>query len=55
MARVFISHSSMNNELAADVQDWLKADGHDVFLDYDRHDGIEGGDLWEERLYERLR
>ncbi|MGH3869676.1 MAG: TIR domain-containing protein [Pseudonocardiaceae bacterium] len=55
MARVFISHSSKNNQLAADVQGWLKADGHDVFLDYDRHDGIEGGDLWEERLYERLR
>jgi hypothetical protein len=55
MARVFISHSSKNNELAAEVQSWLKADGHDVFLDYDRDDGIEGGDLWEERLYERLR
>jgi len=55
MTRVFISHSSKNNQLAADVRDWLKADGHDVFLDYDRQDGIEGGDLWEERLYERLR
>ncbi|MBV9139873.1 MAG: TIR domain-containing protein [Pseudonocardiales bacterium] len=55
MARVFISHSSKNNELATDVLDWLKADGHDVFLDYDRQDGIEGGDLWEERLHERLR
>jgi hypothetical protein len=55
MARVFISHSSKNNELAADIRDWLKTDGHDVFLDYDRQDGIEGGDLWEERLYERLR
>jgi hypothetical protein len=55
MAQVFLSHSSKNNDLAADVHDWLKADGHDVFLDYDRQDGIEGGDLWEERLYERLR
>jgi hypothetical protein len=55
MARVFISHSGKNDELAADVRSWLKADGHDVFLDYDRQDGIEGGDLWEERLYERLR
>jgi TIR domain len=55
MTRVFISHSSKNNQLAVDVQGWLKTDGHDVFLDYDRQDGIEGGDLWEEWLYERLR
>jgi len=55
MTRVFISHSSKNNELAAKLLGWLKADGHDVFLDYDRHDGIESGDLWEGRLYERLR
>jgi NADPH:quinone reductase-like Zn-dependent oxidoreductase len=41
--------------VSADVRNWLKADGHDVFLDYDRQDGIESGDLWEERLYERLR
>jgi hypothetical protein len=44
MARVFISHFSQNNALAADVRNWLKADGHDVFLDSDRQDGIEGGD-----------
>ncbi|MGH3777734.1 MAG: TIR domain-containing protein, partial [Pseudonocardiaceae bacterium] len=55
MTRVFISHSSKNNKLAAEVRGWLKADGHDVFLDYDRHDGIEGGNPWKERLYERLR
>ena len=55
MARVFISHSNKNNELAAEVWGWPKGGGHDVFLDYDRQDGIEGGDRWEERLYERLR
>jgi len=55
MARVFISHSSKNNDLAAEVRDWLTGDGHEVFLDCDRHDGIETGDLWKERLYERLR
>jgi WD40 repeat protein/energy-coupling factor transporter ATP-binding protein EcfA2 len=55
MAGVFISYSSKNNELAAELRDWLKVDGHDVFLDYDRHDGIEGGVQWRERLYERLR
>jgi hypothetical protein len=55
MARVFISHSSKNNALAAEVRDWLTRDGHEIFLDRDRHDGIEAGDLWKERLYERLR
>ncbi|HKR48300.1 MAG TPA: TIR domain-containing protein, partial [Pseudonocardiaceae bacterium] len=55
MARVFISHSSKNTELAADVRGWLKTDGHDVFLDDDQHDGIKGGNPWEERLYEGLR
>jgi energy-coupling factor transporter ATP-binding protein EcfA2 len=55
MTRVFISHSSKDNELATKVGGWLKADGHNVFFDDDRHDGIEGGDPWEERLYEGLR
>ena len=55
MTRVFISHSSKNNALATEARDWLARDGHKVFLDYDRHDGIEAGDLWKERLYERLR
>ena len=55
MARVFISHSSKKNDVAAEVQDWLIRDGHEVFLDYDRHDGIEAGGHWKERLYERLR
>jgi TIR domain len=55
LAQVFISHSSKDNDLAAEVKDWLKADGHDVFLDYDRHDGIRDGEPWEDRLYEQLR
>jgi conflict system STAND superfamily ATPase/TIR domain-containing protein len=37
------------------VRGWPKGDGHDIFLDDDRHDGIEGGAPWEERLYEGLR
>jgi energy-coupling factor transporter ATP-binding protein EcfA2 len=55
MARVFISHSSRNNALAAEVRGWVTGDGHEVFLDYDRHDGVEAGGRWKERLYERLR
>ncbi|MGH3812798.1 MAG: hypothetical protein ACRDUV_10130 [Pseudonocardiaceae bacterium] len=37
------------------MRGWLRGDGHDVFLDDDRHDGIEGGDPWKERLHERLK
>ena len=34
MARIFISHSSHNNERAIHVSDWLSATGwEDVFLD----------------------
>lgn len=55
MARVFIGHSNKHNDLAAEVRDWLTGNGHEVFLDYYQHDGIEAGDLWKDRLYERLR
>jgi TIR domain/AAA ATPase domain len=55
MARVFISHSSRDNALAVEVRGWLTGDGHEVFLDNDRHDGVEAGGLWKERLHERLR
>ncbi len=55
MAKVFISHASADNELAAEVHGWLTAAGHEVFLDRDAHDGIELGDEWETRLRERLR
>lgn len=55
MARVFISHAGADTALAAEVHDWLTADGHEVFLDRDRRDGIEIGDDWEARLGERLR
>jgi WD40 repeat protein len=55
VARVFVSHSSKDQELAAEVHGWLADDGHEVFLDQDLHDGIAVGEDWEERLHERLR
>ncbi|WP_020386515.1 TIR domain-containing protein [Kribbella catacumbae] len=55
MARVFISHAGADSALAAEVHDWLSAEGHDVFLDRDLRDGIEIGEEWEARLGERLR
>jgi hypothetical protein len=36
MARIFISHSSANNDRAIQLRDWLVANGwDDVFLDLD--------------------
>jgi TIR domain-containing protein len=55
MARVFISHAHEDRKLAACVREWLVADGHETFLDQDPDDGIAVGELWEARLYDRLR
>jgi WD40 repeat protein/energy-coupling factor transporter ATP-binding protein EcfA2 len=55
MARVFISHASEDRECAGQLHRWLVAEGHEVFLAQDLHDGILVGDDWEERLHERLR
>jgi TIR domain len=55
VARVFISHSSADMTLAAQVHRWLVDDGHNVFLNQDLGDGIEIRDVWEKRLQERLR
>ncbi|MGH3800152.1 MAG: TIR domain-containing protein, partial [Pseudonocardiaceae bacterium] len=53
--RVFLSYASQDLPLAREVHQWLVADGHEVFLDQDRRDGIARGENWEQRLYERLR
>ena len=51
MARLFISHSSHNNDKAIEVRDWLKANGwDDVFLDLDPERGIVAGQRWKEAL-----
>src|SRR5687767_8226197 len=55
MARVFVSHSSKDAALAAEVRHWLVNDGHEAFLDQDLSDGILAGEEWEKRLRERLR
>lgn len=55
MARVFISHSSRDNEAARHVFDWLRAQGFEEgFLDIDKHQGIPPGARWEQTLYEEL-
>ena len=51
MARLFISHSSRNNDKAIAVRDWLAANGwDDVFLDLDPARGIIAGQRWKEAL-----
>ena len=39
MAKVFISHSSRDSLIAAQIRTWLVDDRHDVFLDEDPERG----------------
>ena len=51
MARIFISHSSHNNEIAIQVRDWLISQGwDDIFLDLDPLRGIAAGERWKNAL-----
>ena len=51
MSRLFISHSSRNNDKAIEVRNWLAANGwDDVFLDLDPERGIVAGQRWKEAL-----
>ncbi|TCG09094.1 hypothetical protein BZM27_07710 [Paraburkholderia steynii] len=56
MTAIFISHSSADNQAAAEMKAWLKAQGHtSLFLDFDPEAGIRGGAAWEQTLYKNLR
>ena len=55
VARVFVSHAGSDGDLATDVFGWLVDVGHDVFYDRDLHAGLVVGELWERRLFDRLR
>ncbi len=52
MPRVFISHSSRNNDWAIALRDWLVAEGwsgpDDIFLDLDPEQGIAAGQKWQQ-------
>jgi hypothetical protein len=51
VARIFISHSSTNNDRAIELRDWLVANGwDDFFLDLDPEHGIVAGEKWKEAL-----
>ena len=46
MSAIFLSHSSKDNVVAAEIRQWLIAQGHrSVFLDFDPEDGIPTGRL----------
>jgi hypothetical protein len=52
MSRIFISHSSANNDWAIRARDWLVAEGwgrpDDIFLDLDPERGIKAGERWRD-------
>ena len=51
MGCLFISHSSLNNDKALAVRDWLAENGWtDVFLDLDPQSGLAPGELWRQAL-----
>ena len=55
MARIFVSHSSLDQDRAREIMGWLRSLGFDnAFLDIDERNGIRPGDKWEARLYEEL-
>jgi hypothetical protein len=55
VARIFISHSSLDGESAQRMKTWLDEIRFDKsFLDFDDQTGIAPGDDWERRLYSEL-
>jgi hypothetical protein len=55
VARIFISYATPDRYAADEVSRWLRAAGHDLFLDNDLRNGIGVGEDWEQRLYCELR
>src|SRR5712664_1537237 len=55
MPAIFISHSSLDQQIANDVKTALDQFGFErVFLDFDKVTGLDAGENWEKRLYEEL-
>lgn len=56
MSDIFLSHSSQDDELAAEIKRWLhEQELRSVFLDFDPGAGIPPGRSWERELYQQLR
>ena len=55
MARIFISHSSRDNDAADRMKAWLGSQGFEkAFLDKDKVTGIPPGADWEKTLYRQV-
>lgn len=55
MARIFISHSSLDRTQAEELKAWLASIGFErTFLDFDKHSGIPPGADWERTLYREI-
>jgi hypothetical protein len=55
MARIFISHSSRDDEAAARMKGWLASQEFETtFLDFDKTTGIPPGADWEKTLYREV-
>jgi hypothetical protein len=50
VARIFISYATSDWAIVNEVSGWLRAAGHDLFLDHDLRDGISLGEGWKRRL-----
>ncbi|MGH3684584.1 MAG: TIR domain-containing protein [Pseudonocardiaceae bacterium] len=44
MARIFISYATPDRATADEVSGWLRAAGHEPFLDHDLRNGISVGE-----------
>jgi WD40 repeat protein len=55
VAHIFISYATADRPIADEVAGWLRAAGHEPFLDHDLRDGISVGEDWRQRLYRELR
>ena len=55
VAHIFISYATADRPVAEEIAEWLRAAGHEPFLDHDLHDGIGVGEDWRQRLYRELR
>ena len=47
VVRIFISCATPDRAIAEEVSSWLRAVGHEPFLDHDLRDGISPGEDWK--------
>ena len=55
MARVFVSHSSKDNQICTAILAELEGqDSNRIFVDFDHENGLQPGEDWERRLYDEI-